>query len=144
MFTDKEQWRRQQAECLLCGKKMQIASLTRHMRTQHTGEGRSDDRYQCTPAVDPNIEGKMFSINWKNLTKNPCPVPKCNVGGTDKSTFYRHFNLMHPTADILIAEDGLLPKCELCGFRTKDLDRHRQSKTCLQAQRRRQNKKKQD
>ena len=51
---------------------------------------------------------------------------------------------MHPTADIIIAEDGQLSKCDLCGFRTKNLHKHYNSKTCLQAQRRRENERKQD
>lgn len=45
---------------------------------------------------------------------------------------------------MIIEEDGVLPKCELCGMRTKNMDRHRKSKTCEQARRRRENEEKQD
>ena len=51
---------------------------------------------------------------------------------------------MHPTAEIIIDEDGTLDKCGICGLRTKDLRKHRNSKTCKQAKRRRDNERKQD
>lgn len=51
---------------------------------------------------------------------------------------------MHPSADIIIDEDGLIPKCDLCGFRSKNMDKHRNSSTCKQAQRRKTNSIKQE
>ena len=44
----------------------------------------------------------------------------------------------------MITEDGPLPKCSLCGLRTRDLQKHQRSRTCQQAQRKRMNEKKQD
>ena len=57
---------------------------------------------------------------------------------------YRHFNLKHPQADIIIEEDGELPKCGLCGMRTVDVQKHMNNYTCKQAQRRRTNEGRQD
>ena len=140
-FTDKTgQWRRQSVECLLCGKKMQQASLARHMQSVHTGTS-GEKKYQCTP-VDNNIKGKIFTITQGTNKFINCPVPDCTGGGRDKSTMYRHFNLRHPEADVIITEDGILPKCQLCGFRTKNMTKHENSPTCLQAQRRRGNEEK--
>ena len=140
-FTEKtEKWRRQSVKCLLCGKEMKQASLARHMQSVHTGTS-SEKKYQCTPA-DNNIKGKMFTITRGTNKFINCPVPDCTGGGRDKSTMYRHFNLRHPEADVTITEDGILPKCQLCGFRTKNMTKHENSTTCLQAQRRRENEEK--
>ena len=51
---------------------------------------------------------------------------------------------MHPQADIIIQEDGILPKCNLCGMRTPNVQKHQNSYTCKQAQRRRTNEQRQD
>ena len=46
-------------------------------------------------------------------------------GGRDKFGLYRHFCLRHPEADIIIEEDGELPKCDFCGMQAKDLAKHK-------------------
>ena len=137
-----EEWRKQRVECTQCGKVMQMASLNRHIKTQHNRH--NDNQYQCTPVDDSNIKGKIFNLNWNTNTRNHCPIPGCSGGGNDKSTMYRHFNLMHPLADIIIDVDGLLPKCDKCGFRSKNMEKHRDSSTCKQAQRRKANSMKQE
>ena len=58
-------------------------------------------------------------------------------GGRDKFGIYRHFCLRHPEADIIIEEDGELPKCDLCGMRTKDIPKHVKSTICQKARKRR-------
>ena len=51
-------------------------------------------------------------------------------GGKDKFSIYRRFCYIHPDADIIIAEDGELSKCEKCGMRCKNIPRHQASATC--------------
>ena len=57
---------------------------------------------------------------------------------------YRHFCLLHPDADIIIEEDGELPKCFKCGMRATNLDKHMDSFTCKRGANRRMNELKQD
>ena len=136
--TKYNQWRKRQVECSICGKKMQIASLKRHMKTQHIGC--TDQQYQCRE-VDTSIQGKTIEEFQAGMN---CPVPGCIGSGADKFKMYRHFNLLHPQADIIIQEDGVLPKCDLCGMRATDILKHQNSYTCKQAQRRRTNETRQD
>ena len=75
---------------------------------------------------------------------NKCPVEVCTGGGRDKFGIYRHFCLRHPEADIIIEEDGRIPKCEVCGMRAKDMQRHKKSAICQKAGKRRMFERKQD
>ena len=53
--------------------------------------------------------------------------------------------MIHPEANIVIAEDGVLPKCQLCGMRVKgDMSKHQGTFTCKRGVSRRQNEIKQD
>ena len=65
---------------------------------------------------------------------NKCPVDGCTGGGKDGSKFYRHFCYQHPNAEIIIRSDGELEKCESCGLRCINLQRHKNSKTCMRHQ----------
>ena len=51
---------------------------------------------------------------------------------------------MHPQADIIIQEDGVLPKCDLCVMRVTEVMKHQNSYTCKQAQKRHTNEIRQD
>ena len=75
---------------------------------------------------------------------NECPVEGCEGGGRDKFGMYRHFCLRHPGADVIIESDGELPKCEECGMRVRDLDKHMSSGTCRKGRKRRENERKQE
>ena len=134
-------WRKQRVQCLICGKTMQIASLNRHMKTQHVGTAQQI-QYKCRE-VDNTFDGKMFQIQ-EFKSGMQCPVPGCSGRGADKFSMYRHFTLKHPRSDIIIEEDGELSKCQLCGMRTADIQKHTNNYTCKQAQRRRSNEEKQD
>ena len=109
------------------------------MKNQHAG---NTQQYKCRE-VEESINGKTFKIQdfQSGMT---CPVPGCVGSGADKFRMYRHFNLIHPQAEIIIEEDGVLPKCELCGMRTSDILKHQNGYTCKQAQRRRVNENRQD
>ena len=133
--TKYNEWRKQKVECSVCGKVMQIVSLKRHMISQHADN--SQREYKCRE-IDENIDGKVFHIQEFKLGM-ACPVPGCIGSGADKFNMYRHFNLMHPQTDIIIQEDGILSKCNLCGMRTPDISKHQNTYTCKQAQRRRNN-----
>ena len=83
-------------------------------------------------------------IGWYRVERmkgkfNKCPVTHCTGGGKEKFGMYRHFYYRHPKADILVEEDGILPKCEWCGMRTARLQKHMESDTCKRARGRRTN-----
>lgn len=71
---------------------------------------------------------------------NKFPIVGCSGGRKDKYGVYKHFCLRHTAANIQIEGDGIQPKYELCGMKTKNVERHKESTTCLKARRRRANK----
>ena len=137
------EWRKMMTECTICGKQMQNASLKRHMQTQHPkNTSEETSKYECQPT---NTIGKTYHVrSFVRGKDNPCPVPGCTGGGKDKHGMYQHFCFRHPKDDIVIQEDGVLPKCELCGMRTSNLEKHRNTPTCKKAQTRRTNEVKQE
>ena len=130
-----EQRRRQLQTCIICGKQLQATSLRRHTNRQHNNNTRE---YQC---MEIGATGVYYLNDIRTKIFNHCPVPNCTGGGKDKSTFYRHFCLRHPNADIIVHSDGVLPKCQLCGMRCTNLQRHQGSATCKKAHQRRRHEK---
>ena len=134
-----EKWRRMRVECNICGAKMQNASLQRHMMNQHS---RQHQVYRCREAKE---RGDTYTIeNIRKGRHNECPVEGCNGGGKEKFHIYRHFCIRHPEDKIIISEDGVLPKCGLCGMRMMDIPKHQKSQTCGKLRTRRMNEEKQD
>ena len=56
---------------------------------------------------------------------------------------YRHFCFRHPKAKIIIAEDGELPRCPLCGYFTGNVEKHQKTEACRKGRARRRNEEKQ-
>ena len=131
--TTYQQRRKQLTRCTICGKELQIASLRRHILRQH---GTTEPQYQCREVSQPAV----FTI--ESVTKgsfNPCPVTTCTGGGRDKFGLYRHFAYIHPEAEITIAEDGTLQKCDKCGMRCKNIQQHQKTTTCIKLSQKRKN-----
>ena len=127
--------RRTWVECPVCRKGMQRASLKRHIKWIHPGHVPMPYRY--TPISQPP---RVFTMS--SFTKgrhNACPVPQCPGGGRDKFGVYRHYAFRHPNDEIIIAEDGILPKCDQCGMQTIDIATHYNSTTCKKGMRQREN-----
>ena len=100
-------WGKKITTCRICGKKLTNAALGRHMKDQHKI---APTKYR---EREEDVRGN-FSINFKKGTFNECPVANCSGGARDKFGMYRHFCLIHPRADIIIEQDGILQKCNKC------------------------------
>ena len=138
LVTTTRDWRSLKTTCNICGQILSNASIKRHMETQHHT---NCNKYRCRKAQDTG----SYNINFQKGTLNRCPVPNCIGGGRDKFGLYRHFCLIHPQANIMIDEDGILPKCQMCGMRISgNMDQHQNSFTCKRGRMRRQNEIKQD
>ena len=134
-----QEWRKLKTTCNVCGAVITNASLKRHMEQQHSII--NTNRYICREVQETG----RYSLTFQKGKTNKCPVPQCTGGGRDKFGIYRHFCFMHPRADIVITEDGILPKCSLCGMRVSgDISKHQTSYTCKKGSYRRQNEIKQD
>ena len=123
--------------CHICGKHLTNASLKRHLDTQHSVKQK---RYLERMEQDKG----SYQLDFLKGKFNPCLVENCTGGAKEKFGMYRHFCLVHPQADILIMEDGKLPKCTKCGMRVVDMDKHLDSYTCKKGASRRANEIKQD
>ena len=125
--------------CNICGKEMGKASLKRHFKEKH---GHVPKKYKSIETSE--LETGTFQMEEIVKGKfNACPVENCQGGGRDKFGIYRHFCFRHPTATVVIRQDGLLPKCELCGMHTRDVKKHQRTKTCEIGRGRRLNEQKQ-
>ena len=134
-----EERRKLKTNCPICGQILTNASLKRHMDSKHPTN--NNNKYVCREAKDKGA----YTMTFRKGKVNKCPVPQCIGGGRDKFGIYRHFCLIHPEANIVIEEDGVLPKCQICGMRVSgDLDKHQNSFTCKLGASRRRNETKQD
>ena len=125
-------------ECDICGKRMQNASIQRHMLIQHQ---QSTSKYCKT--ITTNTAPTVYRL--PHVIKgqfNHCPIPGCTGGGKDCFTVYRHFCYRHTDDEIVIDKEGWLPKCDLCGMRTQNITQHQRSTTCRAARRRREHERK--
>ena len=75
------------AECSICVKKMQNASLSRHMEQMHEGK-KIEYEEQSTKG-----RGLHQIEDVKKGVFNACPIEGCEGGGRDKFGMYRHFCL---------------------------------------------------
>ena len=128
---------REKETCRICGKTMLRQSMSRHMRMIH-GEKRT--KYSGREEDDNGT----YRIAIAKARRNECPIAGCPGGGRDKHGMYRHFCLRHPKATIIIEEDGVLPRCPLCGYFTNNLDRHQKTEACQKGQARRKNEEQQE
>ena len=127
MGITKTQWRKQLMTCEKCRKQLQRRLLQRHMLQQHNLE---PAQYLCRP-VGTNSK---FFITFKQGEINNCPIPGCMGSSRDKFGMYCHFVWRHNDATIVINQDRTLPKCNLCGMRSKNLQQHQGTDTCKQLQ----------
>ena len=125
MRTRRTNIRREQPKekCKICGKIMLRRSISRHMATVHQNK---TPRYAPMSGTD---EG-TYQIQIRKNRRTPCPVEGCPGGGKDKHSMYRHFCFRHPKAKIIIAEDGELPRCPLCGYFTGNVEQHQKTEVC--------------
>ena len=123
-------------KCEICGKVMLRRSISRHMKTIHASR---PTRY----APITETENGTYRIRVNKNRRTACPVEGCPGGGMDKHSIYRHFCFKHPRAKIIIAEDGELPRCPLCGYFTGNLDQHQRTEVCRKGRARRVNEEKQ-
>ena len=118
---------------------MKEVSLQRHMLSQH-------DQH-LEPKYVHRTEDSQGTFVIDNYTKgsfNCCPVPQCTGGGKDTHSLYRHFAWIHPQADLVISGDRNVVKCDACGMKTCNLNKHQTSDTCKKLRKRRDNEKKQN
>ena len=97
---------------------------------------RVEYEYECKEDADT---GYFIVKNFETKKDNKCPVTNCTGGATTKYTMYRHFAARHPEADIIIEQDGILPKCNRCNMRTKDIKKHQKTKQCEKGAKRKTN-----
>ena len=100
------QRRKEIQTCTICGITLQAASMRRHLLRKHNTTVRE---YKCN---EIGATGTYYIDDIQRKHFNKCPVAGCTGGGTDKSTFYRHFCLRHPNANIIINSDGEVDKCD--------------------------------
>ena len=126
----RQEWRKRLTTCRICGKRLMNAALGRHMKDQHKI---TSEKYK---EREDSVRGN-YCLDFKKGMFNKCPVVNCSGGARDKFGMYCHFCLIHPRADIIIEQDGELPKCIKCGMRVADLNKHVDSYTCRKGSMRR-------
>ena len=63
-----------------------------------------------------------------------CPVEDCPAHLTDRFSLRRHFMFRHPACDLVILEEGLLPKCPSCRMHVPlaSVSTHTSTQLCCQ------------
>ena len=118
---------KEKSKCQYCDKEITRAAMRKHCVDAH---GREPER---APTEIEEEERGEFHTNMpggRNKRGSRCPVPGCQYKAQDKYLMYRHFAYRHPLATIVIAGEGRLPKCELCGMHSKDVQKHQMTQEC--------------
>ena len=115
-------WSKKITTCEICRKEMTNTLLKRHVQDQHKVVPK---KYEEREEL---VKGN-FCINFIKGTFNKCPVYNYSGGAKDKFGVYRHFCLIHLQADIVIKQDGELQKCNRCGMRVSNINKHMNSFT---------------
>lgn len=126
------EWRIQDTMCDICGKRMKKGSLQRHMLQQHQKKPEQYLYRQVGTAA-------RYCVEVVKGVHNKCPVPECTGGSKDKFGMYRHFCFRHPEATIVVAADGELQRCNLCGMFAMNMGKHQTTSTCKKGRGRRSN-----
>ena len=116
-------WRKTNVRCEICGKWMQRASLTRHMKNIH---GKTKTKY----IPRENTDNRRYNVSFLGKEVIKCPVKDCKGRLTGKHSIYKHFCLRHPDTTIVVEEDGILPRYNLCGYFSNNIEKRQISEVC--------------
>jgi hypothetical protein len=126
-----------QVNCHICQKPLKTSSLARHLTTIH--------QIYCKPIQeiperlfeDPLQVHKISMVNDGTMVN--CPVNNCPGHATTRHNMRRHFAELHPMANIIIENEGPLPRCTLCKMFVTNAETHGKTQICNILQERRQN-----
>ena len=119
-------------KCEKCDKMITRQYFWTHMEIQHQITKdfiKNDDLLICE-----EVESKHFVVTGmpRHDSKGTCPACYCNI--KSRHGMRRHFGWRHEEDTVEIEGEGLLPKCDLCGLHTKDVEKHKGNKDCTRLQ----------
>ena len=110
--------------CPVCHKVMREQSLTQHLQEIHL---------RCATAAytRQSSRGRLYHVNMPDHTAF-CPVQDCPFTAHNGYGMRRHFAIIHPHDDVIISQEGSLPRCTSCGIRITSIGpNHCKSKLCV-------------
>jgi hypothetical protein len=99
---------REQIPCEVCGKTLQRKSIngTYSRSTSYTKRHRISDVHATAERTN--------NISLPNVYLTDCPVPLCTGNYKTRDSMQTHFQHLHWKDNIIIEEEGPLPRCNRC------------------------------
>ena len=126
-----------QVDCHICHRTYKTSSLPQHLKNAHN--------IFCKPAQEvpkrlSDNPDRTYKVSVRNngSTIN-CPVENCPGHSTTRHNMRRHFAELHPMVNIIIEEEGPLPRCQLCKMFVSKPATHGTTQLCKSLQERRKN-----
>ena len=110
------QRKRRRVNCPECDQDLSTGSLQQHMRSRH-GQEPSPESTALSNEALTDRSAETYEVSFPRIrTSRECPVVGCPGRATSWTTLRSHFMHRHPTATLIIREEGSrpLPRCELC------------------------------
>jgi hypothetical protein len=108
--------KRQIAECDICQANVQERNLKRHKRLKHGIDEPVPAQQNTPPHLVPTSNEYRVSGMPHYIQVAQCPVPGCGATIQNRCGMRRHFMFRHFYDTIIIEEEGLYERCELCGM----------------------------
>jgi Reverse transcriptase (RNA-dependent DNA polymerase) len=106
------EFRKQPVNCPVCNLQLQRVSLPRHMLNKHNIYEVPTRRNSVNTYLQQ--QPQTYHISMDNETPVDCPVPTCPGIYSKRYSIRLHFQHRHYMDNIIIDEEGPLPKCQLC------------------------------
>jgi exonuclease III len=105
--------KRRRVQCSQCDKTLAYASLSNHLLRQHGMQLRVIE-LSNSPDINPPMKYQVsFPLYCQSIA---CPAQDCPGTATTRGNLRRHFMFKHPMDDIVIEEEGPLPRCANCAM----------------------------
>ena len=121
--------KRHKVSCPHCDKEIQVASLARHIHSQHNSYQRPFKRRRLLEDAR-RAPQHFYTFSPSYRWPLSCPVPGCVGRALNRDALRMHFCHRHPFDFITIVPEGHLPKCLHCGLQVNATCLHLQSKRC--------------
>jgi hypothetical protein len=115
----------QKMSCPQCHKRMSRQHICLH---QHEVHGTP---MLHIPMIPAQVSSQMYQVNFPSGTRVSCPVPGCPYSASTRVLLRRHFSRIHDLDEIVILQEGELPRCPYCRMFTSNVgQKHFATKTC--------------
>jgi hypothetical protein len=123
--------KRRKVQCYECTKTLAQSSLSNHLIRQHGTHLRV---LELSNNITDKGPPRLYQVSFpEHCRVKLYPSEDCSGKATPRANLRRHFMFKHPQDDIIILEEGFIPRCKKCDmFVPKTAKKHTRPRLCKQ------------